>query len=255
MGSPMPPLSIMGSLRWDAVRRHLPSERDLDVLEVGCGQGAVAARLAVEHEYLGIELDPVSCDVARARLTELGRGEVRCGSIDLVEPGRTFDLVVSFEVIEHIEDDQSAIASWVQLLRPGGTLIVSTPGYQARYGAMDAAVGHFRRYEPAALTKTLKEAGLEDVEVSHYAMPIGYAIEAVRNVVARRRARGVASEATMEERTGRSGRLLQPASRAVGLGIGLTTVPFRYVQRAFPHHGPVLLALGRRAQPASGRTV
>jgi SAM-dependent methyltransferase len=175
----------------------------------------------------------------------LGRGEVRCGSIDLVEPGRTFDLVVSFEVIEHLEDDRSALAAWVQLVRPGGTLLVSTPGYQARFGPMDAAVGHFRRYEPADLAALLSEAGLEDVSLRHYSMPIGYAIEAARNVVARRREQ--ADEAvTMDERTGRSGRFLQPANRAAGLAIGVAILPFRFVQRAFPRHGPTLVAHGRR---------
>jgi SAM-dependent methyltransferase len=241
----MPPLSIMGSLRWDTVQRLLPREHDLDVLEVGCGQGAVAARLAASYNYLGVEPDLVSCDTARTRVAAVGRGEVRCGSIDVVEPGRTFDLVVSFEVIEHIEDDRSAIADWVNLLRPGGTLLVSTPGYQARYGPMDAAVGHFRRYEPAALARALAAAGLEDVQVVHYAMPLGYAIEMVRNVVARRRERADGA-ATMEERTGRSGRMLQPAGKAIGIAIGLATVPFRYLQRAFPHRGPTLVARGRR---------
>jgi SAM-dependent methyltransferase len=249
VGQAMPSLSIMGSLRWDAVQRLLPQGRGLDVVEIGCGQGAVGVRLAADHRYLGLEPDHASYEVARDRLAELGRGEARCGSIELVEPGRTFDLVTSFEVIEHIEDDRSALASWVRLLRPGGTLIVSTPGYQSRYGPMDEAVGHFRRYEPAALATTLADSGLQDVEVSHYAMPIGYAIEAVRNVVARRRERAD-GETTMEERTGRSGRFLQPAGRAVGLGIGLATIPFRYAQRAFPQHGPVLLARGRR--PAEG---
>lgn len=241
----MPPLSIMGSLRWDAARRLLPAGRGLDVLEIGCGQGAVGARLSTEHEYLGLEPDRASYDTARRRLEAVGRGEVRHGAVDLVEPGRTFDLVVSFEVIEHIEDDRTAIASWVELVRPGGTLLLSTPGYQSRYGPMDAAVGHFRRYEPTALAALLEGAGLQAVEVRHYGMPIGYAIESVRNVVARRRER-TEPAITMEEGTGRSGRFLQPAGRAAGLAIAVATVPFRYVQRAFRDHGPTLLARGQQ---------
>lgn len=245
MGSTVPPLSIMGALRWDVVRRLLPTGRGLDVLEIGCGQGSVGVRLAADHTYLGLEPDPASYETARDRLAALGRGEVRQGSIDLVEAGRVFDLLVSFEVIEHIENDRAAIASWFRLLRPGGTLVVSTPGYQARYGPMDAAVGHFRRYEPAALAATLAESGLEDIDVHHYAMPIGYAIEVIRNVVARRRERtelGV----TMEQRTGRSGRFLQPGGRAAGLAIGVATAPFRSIQRAFPDRGPALVGRGHR---------
>jgi SAM-dependent methyltransferase len=235
----------MGSLRWDVVRRLLPPGRGLAVVEIGCGQGAVGVRLAAQHDYLGLELNPLTYETARRRLDALGRGEVRCGSIDQVEPGRTFDVVVSFEVLEHLEDDRSALAAWVRLVRPGGTLLLSTPGYQARFGPMDAAVGHFRRYEPADLDALLRAAGLEEVGVRHYAMPIGYVIEAARNVVARRRAQ--ADQAfTMDERTGRSGRFLQPANRAAGLAIGAAIIPFRLVQRAFPNHGPTLVASGRR---------
>jgi len=245
VGPRMPPLSIMGSLRWDAVQRLLPREHGLDVLEIGCGLGAVGVRLAARHNYLGLEPDQDSYETAWRRLDALGRGEVRCGSIELVEPGRTFDLVVAFEVIEHIEDDRSAVASWRQLLRPGGTMVLSTPGYQSRFGPMDAAVGHFRRYEPSALAATLAGAGLEEVEIRHYAMPVGYATEAVRNVIAGRRAR-TSSAHTMEERTRRSGRFWQPAGRVAGLAICVATVPFRSIQHAFPDRGPVLVARGRR---------
>lgn len=251
MGATLPPLSIMGSLRWDIARRLLPTGRGLDVLEVGCGQGSVGVRLAADHQYLGLEPDHSSFETARSRLATLGRGEVRCGSTDLVEPGRQFDLLVSFEVIEHIEDDAWALTSWVRMLRPGGSLVLSTPGYQARYGPMDAAVGHFRRYEPAVLVALMERAGLEAVEVRHYGMPIGYGVEAVRNVVARRRERSE-GEITMEEGTGRSGRFLQPAGRAAGLAIGVATVPFRFVQRAFPERGPTLLARGERPTRDAG---
>jgi SAM-dependent methyltransferase len=249
----LPPLSIMGSLRWDTVQRLLPADRDLDLLEIGCGQGALAVRLASDYNYLGLEPDPESYETASARLAALGRGEVRCGSTELVELDRTFDLIASFEVIEHIEDDGRALASWVELLRPGGTLVVSTPGYQARFGPMDAAVGHFRRYEPSELAATLAAAGLDDVVIRHYAMPLGYAIEAVRNAVARHR-QPTDGVSTMAERTGRSGRFLQPAGRAAGLVIGLGTIPFRYVQRWFPDRGPVLVARARRPQLSGTRS-
>ncbi len=241
----LPPLSLMGSLRWDVVRRLLPRVRGASVLEIGCGEGAVAARLAAAYEYLGVELDAVSAATAVERLATAGRGEVRQGDLSVVEVGRLFDIVLAFEVIEHIEHDAAAIEAWVNCLRPGGTLIISTPGYRERYGPMDEMVGHFRRYEPAELAALLRDGGLDDVSVLHYGAPLAYLIEPVRNVIARRRTRRL-QLGSMADRTGHSGRTLQPRGRAVGVAIEVATAPVKAIQRRFPQRGPVLVARGRR---------
>lgn len=241
----LPPLSVMGSLRWDVVRRLLPDRAGADILEVGCGEGAVAARLAGVHDYLGIEMDAVSAATAAQRLATVGRGEVRHGDLSVVEQGRLFDLVLAFEVIEHIEDDLAAVSDWVGRLRPGGSLVVSTPAYPSRYGPMDELVGHFRRYEPAGLVALLREAGLTDATVVHYGVPVAYLIEPVRNLIARRRLRSTRLE-SMAVRTGHSGRTLQPRGRVLGAAIEAATTPAKAVQRRFPGRGPVLVARGRR---------
>src|SRR5690606_22566194 len=78
-----PPLTLFGSLRWDVVRRVFPPG-PARVLEIGCGQGAVGARLAAAgHDYTGVELDGASADVAAARLTDAGLpGQVVHGSVE-----------------------------------------------------------------------------------------------------------------------------------------------------------------------------
>ncbi|PRZ08089.1 methyltransferase family protein [Isoptericola sp. CG 20/1183] len=247
-----PPLTLFGSLRWDVVRREFPPA-PRRVLEVGCGQGAVGVRLAAAgHDYTGVELDGASADVAAARLTDAGLpGRVVHGSVDELDrsaagPGPTdrgYDVVCAFEVLEHLEDDAGALASWVELLRPGGLVLVSTPAWRARYGPMDAAVGHHRRYEPAQMRALLAGAGLADVGGRLYGAPLGYALEAVRNQVARRR---LDDRTTTAERTARSGRLFQPSSALQGVATAAATWPFRVVQRALPQRGPALVAWGTR---------
>ena len=127
------------------MQRLLPPGH-LDALEVGCGQGGFGARLAQRYHYVGVEPDATSCTVAQARVAAAGGvGEVRHGDLSVVKPDETFDLVVAFEVIEHIEDDVTALAEWVSHLRPGGWLVLSTPAWQKRFGPADEMVGHFRR--------------------------------------------------------------------------------------------------------------
>lgn len=248
----LPPLALNSWLRWDVVQRLLPAGAR-SVLEVGCGQGGFGARLSTGRTYLGVDPDAESAQTARQRLA--GRGEVRTGRVeDVVEAGRTFDLVCAFEVLEHLEDDVAALRHWVGYVRPGGWLLVSTPAFQRRYGAWDEIVGHYRRYEPEQLRELLEAHGFVDVEVVVFGAPLGFALEAARNAVGRRRlSRSTlprtadpvpVDAASMEEMTRASGRLLQPTA-AVAVLTRAGTAPFRIAQRRLPRSGTGLVARGR----------
>jgi SAM-dependent methyltransferase len=244
--SVLPPLSPNGWLRWEVVSRLLPPGR-LDVLEMGCGQGGFGARLAQRYHYLGVEPDAVSCTVARARVAAAGGGgEVRQGDESVVAADELFDLVVAFEVIEHIEDDAGALAAWTSHLRPGGWLLLSTPAWQKRFGPADEMVGHFRRYDPPVLRSRLAGAGLTDVELVHFGAPLGYVLEAGRNAVGRRRLASPEPSASMAERSEASGRTLQPSTSWTATAARLGTLPFRKLQNAFPGTGPGLVARARK---------
>ena len=241
---PEAPLTPNAWLRYDVVGRMLPAGVR-DVLEVGCGQGALGVRLAQRYDYLGLEPDEASCAVAQRRIKAAGRGEVRNIRVDALGPER-FDLVCAFEVLEHLEDDAAAVRQWAARLRPGGWLMLSVPAHQRRYGAADELVGHFRRYDPAAMAALLASCGLTDVEIRQYGFPLGYALEAGRNLIGRRRL-SAAPAGSVAERTAASGRLLQPASRARGTATRYGTAPFRLLQRGFTGTGTGLVVLARLA--------
>lgn len=259
----LPALPLNAWLRWDLVRRLLPAGART-ILEIGCGQGAMGARLALDHDYLGVEPDGTSFATAQSRLTAVGRGEVRNGMVDDVVPaGEVFDLVCAFEVLEHLEDDAGALAEWSARVRPGGWLMMSSPAFQSRYSYFDKVAGHYRRYEPMALKQLFEDTGLVEVEVVAYGAGLGQMLETARNVVGRRIlktgasgaggghgsiASGVITPPTAEEiaaSTTGSGRLLQPPA-ALGLLTQAASAPFRQIQRRFPTKGTGLVARGRK---------
>lgn len=227
------PLAPNAWLRYDVVHRMIPPGVT-DVLEVGCGQGAFGARLSAQYQYVGLEPDPESFAVAQGRFAQLSGGQVRNVPLASLGPDEKFDLVCAFEVLEHIEDDETALAQWIEHLRPGGWLLLSVPAHQHRFAAWDEAVGHFRRYDPEQLAALAGKIGLAEVEVREYGAPLGYVLEIGRNAVAGRKLKAM-SEASMEERTGASGRTFQPANPAVSALTHYGTAPFRYLQRSFAH--------------------
>jgi SAM-dependent methyltransferase len=241
------PLAPNAWLRYDLVRRMLPAGVT-DVLEVGCGQGSVGARLAQRYRYVGIEPDETSCTVARQRISAVGgSGEIRNTTFQALGDEH-FDLVCAFEVMEHIEDDAAAVKEWAARLRPGGWLMLSVPAHQRRYGPADELAGHFRRYEADGLVALLSGCGFGEVHTRQYGVPLGFALEAGRNLIARRRL-ALTPGATVAERTAGSGRLLQPSSGGLyGTAVRWGVLPFRLAQRAFPQTGPGFVVLARRAR-------
>jgi SAM-dependent methyltransferase len=244
--NPMPPLAIRAWLRYDVVKRVIDRLKPETALEIGCGQGAFGARLADEAQYLGVEPDEISYQVARKRIEPRG-GKVLHGVHLVVPEGSTYDLLCAFEVLEHIEDDKEALAEWLPLVRPGGHLMLSVPAFQERFGAMDSHVGHFRRYSPAELEERLLEAGLTDVEITVYGWPLGYALEAVRNRIDEKK-HADDGDASIEELTAASGRTFQPTGHLMGAIVNAATVPFRYLQRTRPNAGIGLVAVARRPE-------
>lgn len=240
--STRPPLPPNAALRWHLVQRQLDALRPASILECGAGQGAAGSRLAARASYVGIEPDETSRSTAASRLPA---GARLLASIDELEESETFELVCAFEVLEHIEDDRRILKQWVERVRPGGHVLVSVPADPERYAPADELAGHFRRYSNADLSDLLESAGLSPVSIERYGFPLGLALEAARNLVARRRLAREAVPSDIASRTAGSGRHLQPPAWS-GTAIWWGTAPFRYLQRRFPDRGPGLLAVARR---------
>jgi SAM-dependent methyltransferase len=226
-------------LRLPLIDRWLDLIAPASVLEVGCGMGAMGYRLASRFDYRGYEPDPTSFRAAATRLHALGRGEVRNSEVP-DPPDRLFDAVVAFEVLEHIEDDLTALRGWLRWVRPGGHAIFSVPAHPERFGPCDVAVGHCRRYTRGSLQELLREAGLAVLSIESWGMPAGYALEAARNRLAARRTSGEGVG------TSGSGRLYQPPT-GWGRSVEWAMWPLTAVQRLFrdTDRGIGYVAVGR----------
>jgi len=143
------------------------------VLEVGCSSGYFLEALRAAMPQARI----VGADYTLGTLQKLGQRlhDIPLLHFDLTQcplPDQCVDVVVLLNVLEHIEDDEAAIAQVHRILRRGGSAIIEVPAGSHLYDSYDRGLMHFRRYDMVDLEAKLRAAGLTPIERSHLGFTI-----------------------------------------------------------------------------------
>jgi SAM-dependent methyltransferase len=134
---------------WPLVRSLLaPGQRRLEVAP------GLRPRLPIEGTRF-IDISPPALAKLRAR----GGSGVLGPITALPFADGAFDLLCALDIIEHVDDDERALAELARVAAPGAALILSTPLHAAQWTAFDEFVGHRRRYEPDQLLAQLARHG------------------------------------------------------------------------------------------------
>ncbi len=139
-----------------------------DVLEVGAGHGELTERLRGRgHRVVVTDADHASATALTERFASDPDVEVQ--HADLVpDSAATFDSIVAVNVIEHIPNDEDALARLASRLRPGGRLLLVVPAFDSLSSNVDARLGHRRRYRTSDLALKLDRAGLRVVDAQYF---------------------------------------------------------------------------------------
>jgi SAM-dependent methyltransferase len=169
--------------QWDDMKKYGPMSRHIrryikklirplqfrSVLDVGCGQGSLLMELMQEFpgiEPHGVDLSPSAVEFAKRRVPG-----GTFGTLDLTAgtTGRSYDLLVCSEVLEHIEDDVAAMKNLRRMCN--GHLVVTT--VQGRMRKFEPeGVGHVRNYRRGELVAKLREAGFDIVQDVSWGFPL-----------------------------------------------------------------------------------
>jgi len=134
------------------------------LLDVGCGAGLFLG-VAIERGWkvYGTEYSDKAIEVCEAKGIQMKKGELKVSDFE----GTQFDVITSFEVIEHINNPQKEMKNTVELLRPGGLFYCTTPNFNALtryYIGQDYNIikypEHLSYYTPKTLNYLCKEFGL-----------------------------------------------------------------------------------------------
>jgi len=161
------------------LREWLPAT-PANILDAGCGQGEISLRMVeLGHRVAAIDLPGRSLDLAnKLREESAAQWKIVAGSVENPEfPKASFDVIVSVEVIEHLYRPVTALMNLASLLKPGGTLILSTPyhGYLKNLAICVTGKwdwhhsplhegGHIKFWSKQTLTAALKKADLAPVD-------------------------------------------------------------------------------------------
>ena len=135
-----------------------------DVLEAGCGEGYGADLIAdVARRVVAVDYDESAVAHVRNRYP---RVEVLQANLtELPLPDASADVVVNFQVIEHLWDQGQFVRECARVLRPSGVLMVSTPNRITFSPGRDTPINpfHTRELDADELTELLVAGGFEDV--------------------------------------------------------------------------------------------
>ncbi len=149
----------------DVLMHQLDLAPGAEILDAGCGSGRNMVDLARLGTVTGLELADTSVARARSR----GVGDIVQGTLEAMpfEADR-FDLAVSLDVIEHLDDDRAALGELRRVVRPGGILLVTVPAYQWLWSEHDVVNHHRRRYTRRTLVDAAAGAGWEPAATTHF---------------------------------------------------------------------------------------
>jgi len=121
------------------------------VLDAGCGTGYGTMMLSwVAESVLGVDYDGDAIEYARQKYSTPRTVFKVQDVVEMDLPDDVFDVVVAFEIVEHIREPRDFLNEIVRVLKPGGLLVISAP--HASWSKL-----HFRDYTAAALWNLVRE--------------------------------------------------------------------------------------------------
>jgi 2-polyprenyl-3-methyl-5-hydroxy-6-metoxy-1,4-benzoquinol methylase len=143
------------------------------VLEVGGGIGNFTADLAaVAQSVVSLEPNAACYGQLLEKARSLSNVTVFNTTAEELEkrvaPEYLADTVVCMNVLEHIQDDETAVRIFTRRLKMGGSLVLLIPAAAWAFGDIDRRLGHYRRYSKASARSLLARTGLTILALRYF---------------------------------------------------------------------------------------
>jgi SAM-dependent methyltransferase len=137
----------------------------LKILNVGAATCKSSEILSQYGDVTSLEFDKDCCDFVKNNL----KIDIISGSLlNLPFANQAFDVVCAFDVIEHVEDDLTAVTEMKRVCKNGGLIVVTVPAFMSLWSEHDVVNHHFRRYTKANLLQLFYKIKLKPTTVTYF---------------------------------------------------------------------------------------
>jgi SAM-dependent methyltransferase len=133
------------------------------VIEIGCGLGNFTRYMLDRELVIGIDIESACADQWARGFPK--HNNLMGTAMDVTDPAfldlgsQRPDTVVCLNVLEHVEDDVTALKHMYQVLPRGGRALLIVPAYESLYGPIDHNLGHYRRYSKGPFAELAQSIG------------------------------------------------------------------------------------------------
>lgn len=146
---------------------NMPLDQELKVFEVGCGTGTLRAELESVSRWT---IDAADLNMNALLCARSCRGRTILYDVcDEYDPLiNAYDIVILYDVLEHIFDTKRFLGSALRHLKPDGAMLVNVPALQSFYSGYDKLMGHYRRYNKKSLIKEFDDFDFQILDVRYW---------------------------------------------------------------------------------------
>jgi ubiquinone/menaquinone biosynthesis C-methylase UbiE len=147
---------VRADIIMEAIRRSIPNEKKLSILNVGAATGHTSKLLEEFGEVVSIEYDTDCFQFTKERLNI---NIINASATELPFGDNQFDMVCCFDVIEHIEEDGLAVKEMARVCKKDGHVHITVPAFMELWSTHDEVNHHFRRYRIPQLQGLFEQLG------------------------------------------------------------------------------------------------
>jgi len=152
--------------------KHLKQiNRPTNFLDFGCGRADIAAHLINEHSIKGdlLEVEPKSIEAIKNN--SLFSESLIFENLDSV-PNNHYDLIVAFDVLEHLSNPLEVMQQLNSKLTDGGYIAIIVPYRQSTWGWDDDYYGHLRRWSKKEFVQAIEQSNLKLLSILDPTFPV-----------------------------------------------------------------------------------